>query len=165
MKKFLFPVILLLSIVSFKTFAEEYKIRFSGCEYLQCGYEGKYAVVKKINDTTWYVRQTTAVKNWLTGLVKWWDHDVTFSRVCLLEKDGEDVLEEEFLEDEVQNLNSKDGWDDYSGSISDSCIEGDGGLFQLPENIDIKDYSIEIKWIEDDEEKYVIFELTDQNLE
>ena len=160
MKRFLFPLILLLSIVPLKTLAEEYKIRFTGCEYMQCGFEGKYAVVKKINDTTWYVRQSTAVKNWFTGLVKWWDHDVTFSRVCLLEKDGE-----EFLEDEVQNLNSKDGLDDYSSSISDSCIEGDGGLFQLPENIDIKDYSIEIKWIEDNEEQYVMFELTDQDLQ
>ena len=78
--------------------------------------------------------------------------------VCC-KKDGEEVLE-----DDLQNLKSKDGWDDYSGSISDSCIEGDGGLFQLPENSNIQDYSIEIKWIENDEEQYVMFELTDKHL-
>ena len=156
MKRFVFPVILLLSVFPLKTLAEEYHIKFFTDWWEQIE---KYAVVEKLNNTTWYVRQTTKVENQLTLFNKWWDHDVTFSRVCLLEKDGEEVLE-----DDLQNLKSKDGWDDYSGSISDSCIEGDGGLFQLPENSNIQDYSIEIKWIENDEEQYVMFELTDKHL-
>ena len=70
---------------------------------------------------------------------KWWDHDVTASRACLLEKDG---------------------WED-----SKSCIKGEGGLLVLPKNSDIKDYSIEIKWNENGAEQYVKFKLTDENLE
>ena len=145
MRRFLFPVILLLSIVPLKALAEEYQIKFftDWREQIE-----KYAVLEKLNNTTWYVRQTTKVADQLTLFNKWWDHDVTFSRVCLLEKDVEEVLE-----DDLQNLKSKDGWDDYSGSISDSCIEGDGGLFQLPENSNIQDYSIEIKWNENGTEQ------------
>ena len=158
MKKFLFPVILLLSIVSFKTFAEEYKIRFS--EHLSWGDNIiQYAVVERINNTSWHVGQTTLTRNGVF-FNQWWDHFVTYHRVCLLAKDGGDILEEKVSEDEVRNLNSKDGWDD-----STSCIEGDGGLFELPENSNIQDYSIEINWIENDEEQYFMFELTDDNLE
>ena len=158
MKKSLFPLILLLSIFPLKTLAEKYQIQFPRPLFNWKG-ELRYAVLEKINNTTWYVRQTTQVVNQITGFSKWWDHDVIFSQICLLEKDGEEVLE-----DDLQNLKSKDGWDDYSGSISDSCIEGDGGLFQLPENSNIQDYSIEIKWIENDEEQYMMFELTDKHL-
>jgi len=195
MRRFLFPFILFLSIVPLKTLAEEYHIKFftDWLEQIE-----KYAVVEKLNNTTWYVRQTTKVENQLTLFNKWWDHDVTFSRVCLLEKDGEEVLE-----DDLRNLKSKDGWevnpveekellnDFISGIpssdlepygnrdinqdrdekpsavtklISDPCIEGDSGLFKLPENSNIQDYSIEIKWIENDQEQYVMFELTDKHL-
>ena len=158
MKRFLLPVILLLSIFPLKTLAEEYKIRFS--EHLSWSDNTvQYAVVERINNTTWYVRQTTLTRNG-AFFNQWWDHYVTFYRICLLAKDGGDTLEEEVLEDEVRNLNSKDGWDD-----STSCIEGDGGLFQLPENSNIQDYSIEIKWIENDEEQYFMFELTDKHLQ
>ena len=142
MKNFIFPVVLFLSIVSLKTFAEaeEYKIRFSGGgNAYWTGAANKYAVVKKINDFTWYVRQTTLVSNMITGFGKWWDHDVTASRACLLEKDG---------------------WED-----SKSCIKGDGGLLKLPKNRNIQDYSIEIKWNENGAEQYVKFKLTDKNLE
>ena len=141
MKKFLFPFVLLLSIISLRTLAEskEYKIRFSGGgnAYFS-GAANRYAVVKEMNNFTWYVRQTTLVSNMITGFGKWWDHDVTASRACLLEKDG---------------------WED-----SKSCIKGDGGLLKLPKNSNIQDYSIEIKWNENDAEQYVKFKLTDKNL-
>ena len=141
MKKFLLPFFLLLSIVTLKTYAEstEYKIRFSGGgNAYWTGAANKYAVVKKMNDFTWYVKQTTLVSNMITGFGKWWDHDVTASRACLLEKDG---------------------WENSS-----SCIKGDGGLLVLPKNSDIKNYSIEIKWNENGAEQYVKFQITDENL-
>ena len=142
MKKFLYPVVLLLSIASLKTYAggTEYKIRFAGGgNAYWTGAANKYAVVKKMNDSNWYIKQTTLVSNMITGFGKWWDHDVTASRACLLEKDG---------------------WED-----SKSCIKGEGGLLELPKNSDIKDYSIEIKWNENGAEQYVRFRLTDENLD
>ena len=142
MKKILYSFVLFLSIFSLRTFAEntEYKIRFSGGgNAYWTGAANRYAIVKKINTNTWFVRQSTLVSNMLTGFGKWWDHDVIASRACLLENDG---------------------WEN-----SESCIKGDGGILKLPKNSDIKDYSIEIKWNENGAEQYVKFKLTDKNLE
>ena len=84
----------------------EYKIRFAGGgNAYWTGAANKYAVVTKINDFNWYIKQTTLVSNMITGFGKWWDHDVTASRACLLEKDG---------------------WED-----SKSCIKGKGGLLRM----------------------------------
>ena len=142
MKKFILQVLLLLSIVSLKTYATEteYKIRFSGGgNAYWTGAANKYAVVKKMYDFTWYVRQTTLVSNRITGFGKWWDHDVIASRACLL---------------------GKDGWEN-----SESCIKGDGGLLRFPENSNIQDYLIEIKWIENGAEQYAKFKLNNENIE
>ena len=69
--------------------AEEYKIRFEGGgNAAWTGAGNKYAVVKKLGRDKWIVRQTTLVSNKLTGLGKWWDHDVTASRACLSSEDG-----------------------------------------------------------------------------
>ena len=116
--------------------AEEYKIRFEGGgNAAWTGAGNKYAVVKKLGRDKWIVRQTTLVSNKLTGLGKWWDHDVTASRAC---------------------LSSEDGW----GSASD-CVVGAKGLLDLPEGADIRDYEIEIKWQENGGEQYTKFRVTD----
>ena len=138
MRKFLLAITLFGGLIySTPSEALEYKIRFSGGgNAYWTGAANKYAVVKKISDGNWFVRQTTLVSNMITGFGKWWDHDVTASRACLL---------------------SSDGWED-----TNTCIKGEGGLLKLPKGKDIKNYSIEIKWQENGAEQFVKFRITDK---
>ena len=115
--------------------AEEYKIRFEGGgNAYWTGAGNKYAVVKRLGGDKWFIRQTTLVSNMLTGFGKWWDHDVTASRAC---------------------LSTDDGW----GSTTE-CVVGEEGFLALPKGSNIRDYVIEIKWMEDGGEQYTKFRIT-----
>ena len=117
----LFTAFAALALITAPVQAAEYKVRLSGGSAYWGG-QPSFAVVKTNDTNKVTIYQTTNTVDQFFGTGKWWDHKVTASRACIVDESG---------------------W-----SNKEDCVIGEGGVIQLADDANVKDYSYQIKWKE-----------------
>ena len=119
-----------LGAIASPALSAEYKVRLGGGSAYWGG-QAEFAVINVSEENAVSIYHTTNTVDQFWGTGKWWDHEVTASRACLV---------------------SETEWSD-----GDNCINGTKGLIQLPPDANPLDYTYEIKWVEGGAKRYTKF--------